>query len=214
MKSDEDGIALYAADLWSKWGFNDGDMPDEVWDALEEEGIDVLHLDWHRVLIDLVRTFLVPRLDVEVELQEIITSHNPIRSVDAGDYSYGDKINEEEPSNVSVFVSMPEVISAANRVLGREAKRAKKYIHRNGVSAIQYRPDLCNCEDVMKFADCNWDLSCEDEDEDDHLAAILHVDTLDGCIELSPGDYLVRDALDRYSKHSPDEFNVQFREAW
>lgn len=53
---------LEASELLSKWGFEDGDICD------------------HELLIYLVRKHLQPLLDERVELEEIVTCHNPIRA--------------------------------------------------------------------------------------------------------------------------------------
>lgn len=65
------GLHLHSGSLASRFGFNDGDAPDEVWDAFE-------YLDWHRVLVRLVREFLLP-LCPDAEVYEISGMHNPIR---------------------------------------------------------------------------------------------------------------------------------------
>jgi hypothetical protein len=90
------GLVLASAGLCSKWGFNDGDMPDVVCDALEEAG----HLpddwpDWHDVLSQLVETYLLPemRKHHQVETYRISTNHNPIRAARIDGYdvdSYDD----------------------------------------------------------------------------------------------------------------------------
>lgn len=75
--------------LLSKWGFNDGDMPDHIWDWLEERiGIDAARdVPWRTVLEALVREHLVPALDQAVEVVTVETCHNPIRAttVDGAD---------------------------------------------------------------------------------------------------------------------------------
>lgn len=67
--------------LFSKWGFNDGDEPDWLLDALEERGIDWSASDtgWHDVLHQLVVEHLVPVLSLPVEVYRIETIHNPVR---------------------------------------------------------------------------------------------------------------------------------------
>jgi hypothetical protein len=75
-----DSLTLISDGLLSRWGFNDGDVPDAYldWcDANEHPYPD----DWNTVLRTLVRTRLVPALDQRVELTDIETAHNPIRAV-------------------------------------------------------------------------------------------------------------------------------------
>lgn len=74
-------VILSADGLMSKWGFGDGDMPDDVWDHLWESGEH--DLNWHAVLRILVRRYLLPALEEaghEVTVYDIETIHNPIRA--------------------------------------------------------------------------------------------------------------------------------------
>ena len=77
MKTPEqiDGLTLDAASLWSKWGFNDGDMPDEL-DGMNWQ-------KWDQVLEQLIRQHLLPLLD-GVEIVVWGTSHNPFRATTFG----------------------------------------------------------------------------------------------------------------------------------
>lgn len=76
-------MILSAAGLASKWGFNDGDMPDEVWDEL---GDDLVHaVNWHEALRVLVRRHLVPLLPAGTKVYDVETNHNPIRTDDWSD---------------------------------------------------------------------------------------------------------------------------------
>lgn len=74
-----DGLWLDVESLFSKWGFNDGDEPDYLWDWLDEQGIGIQSFDWHIVLRRLVREFLLPALDEPVTAYDIDSIHNPIR---------------------------------------------------------------------------------------------------------------------------------------
>lgn len=79
----EPSVYLWSDSLMSKWGFGDGDMPDDVWDYLDEHGPAEQTVDWHAVLRSLVRTYLLPALQDAghmVELYDIETIHNPIRA--------------------------------------------------------------------------------------------------------------------------------------
>lgn len=69
-------LRLYTSNLFSKWGFNDGDMPSEVYEAVDNPR----DVDWHVVLKRLIRERMLPLLDEKVECYEIDTSHNPIRA--------------------------------------------------------------------------------------------------------------------------------------
>lgn len=78
----DDGLLLRSQSLLSKWGFSDGDMPDELMDYCEEHGIDPCRADWRETLCLLVMTHLLPELlkHQQVELVGIDTSHNPVRA--------------------------------------------------------------------------------------------------------------------------------------
>ena len=84
--SEQPGLWLFSESLLSKWGFNDGDTPDELLDWCDANGHPYPN-DWHTVLRTLVRTRLAPVLQQRVELVDIETNHNPIRAekVDARD---------------------------------------------------------------------------------------------------------------------------------
>lgn len=73
--------------LLSKWGFGDGDMLDDLlFDWLDDTGRSIPERNghrgtWeHRVLVRLVREFVVPAIDQPIEVYEIGTAHNPIRA--------------------------------------------------------------------------------------------------------------------------------------
>ncbi len=110
-------LRLHSASLLSKYGFNDGDLLNNVADWLEADGIDYGVADdaWHPVLRRLVRDHLLPALEQEVVVYDIETSHNPIRaeSVD------GRAVYDTEPKrNVGIeltpeFVEVPYAVVLA-----------------------------------------------------------------------------------------------------
>jgi hypothetical protein len=111
-------VTLWTSGLLSKWGFNDGDMPDDVIDAWDEanSGSPWVRVDWHPILCRLVRERVLPALDQFVELVEIGTSHNPIRaqSVDGQDAErWWYKVSADEPELTPdvVMVPMPDVLA-------------------------------------------------------------------------------------------------------
>lgn len=71
---------LFSSGLLSKWGFGDGDAPDEFWDWLEEQDCEHVPLGWKRILCVLVERYVVPVLDQKVTTVRISTLHNPIRA--------------------------------------------------------------------------------------------------------------------------------------
>ena len=79
-------LTLASDGLLSKWGFNDGDEPDELLALLDDVGIlggynyRLPDKVWHNVLCRLVREQLIPRLDQDVTVYALETNHNPIRA--------------------------------------------------------------------------------------------------------------------------------------
>lgn len=72
-------LILHSECLLSKWGFSDGDIPEQLLDALDDAGLDYGG-NWRPALRQLVREHLAPKLDQDVELVDIETIHNPIRA--------------------------------------------------------------------------------------------------------------------------------------
>lgn len=98
--------------LLSKFGFNDGDMPEDVCDRIDRLGIPSERVDWHAVLRNLVRKYLLPELAKYhvVELTDIDTAHNPIRAwkvdgVEVREQWYGGPVDELTPEGVDVPMS-------------------------------------------------------------------------------------------------------------
>lgn len=73
-------LRLPSDGLLYKYGFNDGDVPDELLDVLDERGLPYPK-DWHAALRVLVREHLLPALDQRVDAFDIETNHNPIRAL-------------------------------------------------------------------------------------------------------------------------------------
>jgi hypothetical protein len=72
-------VTLYTAGLLSKWGFGDGDAPDDYRDYCEERGVYLTR--WRSLLPHIVREYVLPVLDQQVEIAVIGTNHNPVRAV-------------------------------------------------------------------------------------------------------------------------------------
>ena len=77
-------VHLFSDDLLSKWGFSDGDvLSDPLYDLADERGLNWTKekgLDKRAVLIRAVKEYLLPALDQRVEVETLLTSHNPIRA--------------------------------------------------------------------------------------------------------------------------------------
>ena len=100
-------LVLDSESLFSKFGFNDGDIPEDFSDWLYDnhrEAYMRLSIDeWHRILQVLVRDRLLPHLDEELSVYDITTSHNPIRTEDLNRF--------ENINHVCVSVSFDDVLN-------------------------------------------------------------------------------------------------------
>jgi len=117
----EPTIRLYASSLLSKWGFGDGDDPDEWVDYCEAHGIDWMAIRYP--LVELVRRHLLPALDQAVTVVEIETIHNPIRvetidGVDVSDIWYSASFDDDRLTPEYVDVPLDEVARLALEVAG------------------------------------------------------------------------------------------------
>lgn len=110
-------LRLHSQDLLSKYGFNDGDGPESWWDYCDANGIDYANAEFPTA--ELVRRYLVPRLDQTVTVVEIETCHNPVRA-DAinGQQILDRKRADREITLTPEYVDVPwdEVIKVARDV--------------------------------------------------------------------------------------------------
>jgi hypothetical protein len=102
-------LTLFSRCLLSKWGFNDGDDPDDWLDYCDAHGIDYNEVDFP--LVELVRRYLLPALDQTVTVVEIGTNHNPIRAqtVNGIDVSAAWRDREPELALTPEYVEIPMV---------------------------------------------------------------------------------------------------------
>jgi hypothetical protein len=116
-------VRLFSSGLLSKWGFNDGDAPDDWLDWIEQQGIDWrIGGNWRDgILPALVRRYLVPELDQDVTLVDISTNHNPIRAgtvdgINVEDWWYEN--GDGEPRLTPEYVEVPyeEVLKFAGHL--------------------------------------------------------------------------------------------------
>tara|TARA_R110000782_G_C14513166_1_gene380162 strand:- start:106 stop:486 length:381 start_codon:yes stop_codon:yes gene_type:complete len=71
-------FVMYANDLLSKWGFGDGDrLKDYVFEELDTYDFE---FNCHKALEELVKRYLLPKLDKKVEIFFISGMHNPVRA--------------------------------------------------------------------------------------------------------------------------------------
>lgn len=113
-------VILNAQDLARKWGFEDGNILDDIlWDAGfdDNDRPDHEHLFFHQeVLAEIVRIRLLP-LCPGVRTYLVGTIHNPIRQ--SPDF-------DGEIPDVSVEVPASDVIKLAHYVREQRAKRASQ----------------------------------------------------------------------------------------
>lgn len=100
-------LTLFSSCLVSKWGFNDGDDPEDWLDYCEAHSIDYNELDFP--LVALVRRYLLPEIKQRITVVEIETSHNPIRAetVNGQDMTEVWFNRAPEPTLTPEFVQVP-----------------------------------------------------------------------------------------------------------
>lgn len=103
------GFVLESDSLLHKFGFNDGDPPDEVLAWCAEKSLPPPD-DWPELLGRLVRSYLVPALvEQDVEIAEVETSHNPVRALSIGgvDVDHRRFGEPDQPTLTEVQVEVP-----------------------------------------------------------------------------------------------------------
>lgn len=98
----EPAVRLFSSGLLSKWGFGDGDAPEEWLDYCDEHGLP--YGDWRDgILPELVKRYLLPVLDQEVVITHIGTNHNPVRAqtVDGEDAERFWNVNDDDESRLT-----------------------------------------------------------------------------------------------------------------
>ena len=112
----EPHLTLFSGDLLSKWGFNDGDDPDDWLDWCEAQGIDYTKFDFPWAAV--VRQHLLPAIEQDVTVVDIETCHNPIRvdtlhGVNVVDYWRDNRRNDSLLTPDHVEVPMVEALRIA-----------------------------------------------------------------------------------------------------
>lgn len=114
---------LRGGDLYSKWGFGDGDMLDElIWEGgfRNVRAPADTHLGFeHEVLARCVERHLLPHLPPGVKLERIGTCHNPIR---VAGWPEPDR-DELEIEGVSVEITEAQVLQIASQLVAEYASR-------------------------------------------------------------------------------------------
>lgn len=76
------------------------------------------------------------------------------------------------------------------------------------IEAIQYRPDIPNCNAVATFMGMPDGDYCDNEDR--HDQASWMIDTLEGTMEASPGDWIIRGVQGEFYPCKPDIFDATY----
>jgi hypothetical protein len=109
-RPDSHEVELRSADLYSKWGFADGDL---MMDLMFEEV-----RDYHDALVAVVERLLLPKLHQKVVLFTMETSHNPVRAqrVDGVEVEWNGGMGSGPPLSPAVVrVTLGEMRAAAAR---------------------------------------------------------------------------------------------------
>lgn len=74
------------------------------------------------------------------------------------------------------------------------------------IEAIQYRPDLNNCNEVAAFIG-DPSMEC---DEKDHPNATYAIDTLEGIMRANCGDWIIKGVKGEFYPCKPDIFDATY----
>ncbi len=119
-------VRMYTPGLTSKWGFEDGDL--FFADARVQVVLDQVHRMTARrigardLLVAVVREVVLAQLDQRVELNELVTLHNPARAARVDGVrldSYGNPPDGHEPVEITpdiVEVSLLQIRAVALRL--------------------------------------------------------------------------------------------------
>lgn len=104
---DPPSLTLTSQSLLSKWGFSDGDTPEELMDYWDEIGIP--YPDWHTALCAMVQEYLLPELSKchRIEVQEICTIHNPIRATVVDGIEIDDSLGMDQMTLTPESITVP-----------------------------------------------------------------------------------------------------------
>lgn len=108
-------ITLYARELCSKWGFQDGDILN---DFVFDMNLDVYGGD---LLCECVEKYLVPLLPHGIKTKRVGSIHNPIR-LDDNEFKGMYDPFAELPCWADVYVTLTDeqILSVANEIIARE----------------------------------------------------------------------------------------------
>lgn len=98
----EDVVTFQTNDLYSKFGFNDGDILNSLLDYYNSEFFvrNGKVYDGGQALIKVVKFFIVPFINKKIKVYEVVSYHNPVRAEYTIKGFYDD--GHLEPSHISV----------------------------------------------------------------------------------------------------------------
>lgn len=116
-------FTMYANDLLSKWGFGDGDRLGDF--MYENNSKFEYKVNDHKLLEELVKRYLLPKLEKKVEIFYIETIHNPVRAemIDGKYYqNHYEHDDEDLLGDVSVELSLEEIEAVAKEMVATKSE--------------------------------------------------------------------------------------------
>lgn len=111
-------FTMYADDLLSKWGFGDGDRLIDF--MYENNSSFEFKVNSHKLLEELVKRYLLPKLKDKVEIFYINTIHNPVRAEMINGKYYQNHYEHDDDGllgDVTVELSFDEVEAVAKEMV-------------------------------------------------------------------------------------------------
>lgn len=109
---------MYADDLLSKWGFGDGDRLSDF--MYESNSKFEYKVDSHKLLEELVKRYMLPKLKDKVEISYMSTIHNPVRAEMINGKYYQNHYEHNDNGllgKTSVELSLDEIESVAKEMV-------------------------------------------------------------------------------------------------
>jgi hypothetical protein len=109
---------MYADDLLSKWGFGDGDRLSDF--MYENNSKFESKVDSHKLLEELVKIYLLPKLKDKVEIFYVQSNHNPVRAEMINGVYYTNHYEHDDHGllgDVAVELTLEEIEAVAQNNL-------------------------------------------------------------------------------------------------
>lgn len=117
-------FVMYANDLLSKWGFGDGDRLSDF--MYENSSKFEYKVNSHKLLEELVKRYLLPRLKDKVEIFYISTIHNPVRAEMINGKYYQNHYNHDDEDllgDITVVLTLEEVEAVAKELAPKDKEK-------------------------------------------------------------------------------------------